>query len=116
MPYSPISVRVRSFFKSLWSGNFGLGRTYWYYGVVVNVGFSLLVFLVQGLFGDLTALPLALLALGYNVISSVGIWRAAGQYNGRKVFSVLARIAVVAGWLYVLRSFLVELQFFAVGY
>ena len=110
MPYSPISVRVRSFSKNLWSGNFGLGRTYWYYGVVVNLVFSVLVFLAQGLFGDLIGLLLALLALVYNVLSSVGIWRAAGQYNGPKVFTVLARIAVVAGWLYVLRLFLVELE------
>jgi len=110
MPYSPIRVRVRNFVRNLWSGNFGLARTYWYYGVVINHGFWLLIFLSQGLFGDLVALPFVLINLAYSVIWSVGTWRAAGRYSGSKVLSAVAKMIVALGWLYLIQSFLDELQ------
>ncbi len=74
MPYSPIKVRIRKFIRDLWAGNFGLARTYWFSGVVIGLGFSLLIFLLRGLFGDLVALPFEILSLPYAVILSVGIW------------------------------------------
>ena len=32
----------------------------------------------------------------------LGVWRAANQYQGRKVWSILAKIATVLGWIGVL--------------
>lgn len=106
MPYSSLRVRLRNFVRNLWSGNFGLARTYWYYGFVINHGFWLLIFFAQGLFGDLIALPFVLINLAYSVIWSVGTWRAAGRYNGPKALSVAAKIIVVLGWLYLIQSLL----------
>jgi len=100
MPYVPTKVRVRNFIRDLWGGNFGLARTYWYYGVVVNLSLSVFVYLLKGLFGDLLFLPFLILSLMYAVISSVGTWRAAGRYDRSKLLAALAKIAVVVVWLY----------------
>jgi len=43
-------------------------------------------------------------AIPYQVMVLLGVWRAADKYQGRKAWAILAKIATVLGWLGVLGS------------
>jgi hypothetical protein len=93
--------------RTLWSGGYGLARSYWLFGVVGNGVLSLLMMVLTafaaplGPGASLTVLSsMVAIALGYAVLWSVGTWRAAGHYEGARFWAVLARICVVIGWIY----------------
>lgn len=93
--------------KRLWRGDESLVTTYWLYGVGVSVLINLLFLLVAYNAVALTRVRgheaispvLVVLAVAYAVYSGVAIWRSAGKYQGARIWSVLARVAVVVGAL-----------------
>ena len=100
-----------TFFGRLWRGEYGLAKTYWLYGVVAGFLLGFLVGFFGGFLQALGVLPdarfLNALLLPYSVVSSVGIWRAAGSYDGPKVWAVLARVAVSFGWVVLLAALVI---------
>lgn len=75
-------------FKKLWRGEYSLAKTYWLFGVVVNVflGFPINLYDVitpqsQVQYAYYLIGYLALYAI-YNVIACVGLWRSASSYQG----------------------------------
>ncbi len=97
----------KGFFSRLASGDFGLAKTYWLYGLVISVAINMALKVVT----SLGVLAVAILAVTlYQVIVLLGIWRAASRYQGWKVWAILAKIATVLGWLSVLASVGVFIQ------
>jgi hypothetical protein len=84
----------KSFFGKLANGDFGLAKTYWLYGVLVGFVTNILIMAISST-GILVVVFLALVA--YSVPLYLGVWRAANKYEGRKLWSILAKIATVLG-------------------
>ena len=82
------------FFGKLANGDFGLAKTYWFYGVLVGFIVSVVMKLIASI-GLLVIVMLTHAAYGIPLI--MGIWRAATKYEGSKIWAVLAKIAVVLG-------------------
>jgi hypothetical protein len=107
---TPSGVGQKGFFSKLASGDFGLAKTYWLYGVLVG----LIVNAVTRVIPSVGVLALVLaVTIAYQVMVLLGIWRAAGRYQGRKVWAILAKIATVLGWLGVLASVWVVVEILA---
>lgn len=104
-------IERAGFFSKLSSGDFGLAKTYWLYGVVAGIVINLVIQVVPSIGAIAVVLALATV---YQVMVLVGIWRAANRYQGRKVWAILAKIATVLGWMGVLINIGVFLQI--VGY
>jgi hypothetical protein len=88
--------------RALWSGDLPLGEAFWTYAVVIGITVNLittLLFLVL-LSWDR---PLAALFVGYalavpyNLVALVGVWRSAARYGGGRLRADLARIVSLIG-------------------
>jgi len=94
----------KGFFSKLINGDYGLPKTYWLFGVLGNLLFIIPITLASAA-KSLAILVLALLiSVVYSLIVLVGIWRASDKYQGAKVWSVLAKIAVILGILQLLMN------------
>jgi len=91
------AISEQGFFSKLASGDFGLAKTYWVFGVLVGMAISFLSSIV-GVFFSLGAIYLLnLLHTIYFIPVALGTWRAADMYSGNKIWAVLAKIAIVLG-------------------
>ena len=87
--------------STLWGGEYALSDAFWTWavtmGLLVNVVTSVLflILITQDL-------PWAALLIGYgislpyNVVATVGVWRAAARYDGPAIHADLARVATLA--------------------
>ncbi|TKB77925.1 MAG: hypothetical protein E8D42_11710 [Nitrospira sp.] len=82
------------FFGRLVTGEFGLARTYWIYGVLVGLVVGLAMRLIPSI--GLLAIIL-LMYTAYQTLVLLGAWRAANKYIGSFVWVVLAKVAVALG-------------------
>lgn len=90
--------------RRLWSGEMPLARAFWGYAVLLGVAVNLAT---SGLFLVLLVAerPLAALIAGYgipvpyNVVATVGVWRAADRYGGDRLHAELARAVTLVGML-----------------
>lgn len=94
--------------KDLLNGRIPLVKTYWLYGVVTfiitNIFLRLsLPYLVQqaylsgSLFYVIVYYLLVVLATCYYFVIVIAVWRSATRYQGREIWSILARISVFLG-------------------
>lgn len=84
------------FLNKLKSGDYGLAKTYWLFGVLTNSIAGLFVKVLVPVAPNLGAL-LILVCVAYNVIAMIGVWRAADSYKGEPLWAILAKIAVLGG-------------------
>lgn len=119
-------MRVK-WITNLWKGEMPLWKAFWVYGVIMSVllylatvlaanGILVLVFFFifsQSVPFNGTLLFAAILLPGaaYQVLSSVGIWRSADNYSGRRVNSIMARAAVMAYLALAVLAIYIFLQF-----
>ena len=90
---------------SLWRGELSLFDAFWNWAVI---GGLLVNGVTSGLFLILAVndqLALAVIAgyavsIPYNILASVGVWRAAGRYRGERHWADLARLVTVAGMVF----------------
>lgn len=84
--------------KEIWSGRAGLAKIYWVYGILVGLFLwaPILTFLTPG---SPTAIMTMAVLHAYQIIITVGIWRAASQYQGRAIWAILAKIAAAINFL-----------------
>lgn len=90
--------------RRLWTGEMPLIRAFWTYAVLFGVAINLLT---SGMFIALIAAerPLAALFAGYglsvpyNIVATVGVWRAAARHDGNPAHAELARIVTLVGML-----------------
>lgn len=92
---------VESSFRRMFEGDAGLGVTYWMWGMLG--GFA---FYVSVAVADSSSLILLILiaAMLYHAVVLVGLYRAATKYAGAAIWSALAKIVVVFGWLFELAT------------
>jgi hypothetical protein len=81
-------LESKGFFSKLVNGDFGLAKTYWLYGFVVGIVINVLTRIVPSL-GAL-AVILAL-AIPYQVMVLLGVWRASGASRCRDISGGLWR-------------------------
>lgn len=79
--------------SNVWNGRAGLAKTYWLWGVLSGIPWSLALSLVTP--GSNLAILAVLALVVYYVIVHVGLWRAASQYQGFKAWAILAKISVL---------------------
>jgi len=91
-------VSNKNFFLKLKDGDYGLAKTYWLYGVVVNV-----IFKVLGAYAGSYSQKLFATVLIVNIIYSllwlVGLHNAATKYEGSKIWAVLTYVMILV-WLF----------------
>jgi hypothetical protein len=88
--------------RALWSGDLPLGEAFWTYavlvGLAVNVVTSLLFLTLLSWDRPYAALFAGYaLAVPYNVVALVGVWRSAARYEGGRIRADLARIVTLVG-------------------
>jgi len=100
--------------KKLWNGHYSLSKSYWFFGNIVPLIFFIILiglaisfqenvldallnqkFVPKGLYERLILLFITFLFLIYSIISTVGIWRSANHYTGKRYWSVIAKFAIV---------------------
>ena len=88
--------------RALWSGDLPLGEAFWTYAVTIGVAVNLittLLFLVL-ISWDRPVAALFVgyaLAVPYNVVALVGVWRSVARYRGERIHAHLARIVTLVG-------------------
>jgi hypothetical protein len=99
----------------VWRGEIPLGRAFWVFGVLIPVvltaassllGYLAIPFILfvgmsnpsapDGLLRGAAYFPIgvAVFTWTYQLVACVGVWRSAGTYPGRRVYSILAKVAV----------------------
>ncbi len=91
---------------SLWSGDVPLGRAWWVYGALIGFLLQLPLIVIKEYPIPVETEPMrslvvtyAILVVVYSIFISVAIWRSATKYAGPKWFAILAKVAVICGWL-----------------
>jgi len=97
----------RGFFKKLSNGDFGLAKTFWLYGVLVGLILDSIVIITisaddEPIVMSSISLVFILLFIIYEIPVFMGIWRTGNRYEGSKIWVTLAKIAVVAGIIWLL--------------
>lgn len=92
--------------RALWRGEISLAKTYWIYGVCINVLLFISVSYIlsnEQLFstppGKLVFWIFIVFSLVYTPFILICIWRSANKYTGSKAWSILAKIMVILGWM-----------------
>jgi hypothetical protein len=84
----------RGFFGKLINGDFGLAKTFWLYGVLLEI---IVISLATPKPYVSIFIALMLVNDAYLIVLVIGIWRAANKYQGLKIWGWLAKIVVVLG-------------------
>jgi hypothetical protein len=77
----------------LWRGDYGLPMTYWVFGWVASLVWSLPLALVTP--GSMPAVLTVVGCLAWMVVLSAGIWNAASKFEGSSFWAFLAKAHVV---------------------
>ena len=85
------------FVADLWSGRYGLAKTYWLFGVLAGLPWGIGFGLVEQ--GSPTAILLGVAFCAYFFVVNVGIWKAASAYKGASAWSALAKAAAGFGFV-----------------
>lgn len=93
----------KGFFGKLSSGDFGLAKTYWLYGVLVGFVLKITMKSIESI-GVLVIVMLVYSA--YEIPVLMGTWRAATKYKGSKIWAVLAKVVCILGALMLIVGFL----------
>jgi|TARA_B110000285_G_scaffold196664_1_gene227796 hypothetical protein len=114
-----------SILKEFWLGNLTLSRSYWFFGNILPSIFLAIIFLIISSFheqpleafitnqflptaimGKIVVVSLCLLFFVYIFISIIAIWRSANRYEGRKLWKILAKVAIIISGFAYLKDFL----------
>jgi hypothetical protein len=91
-------------FARLWRGELDLQDAFWTWAVIgglaVNAVTSFALFLLVTIDQPAPALAAGYgISVPYNLVVTVGVWRAAGRYDGPRRWAEAARIVTVAGMI-----------------
>jgi hypothetical protein len=93
----------QKFLLRLKTGGFGLFKTFWIYGIAVEV-VLLPIWIAIPFFAISWSSPLPLLIpltlsyVSYKYFQLIGVWNAASTYQGKGIWVDLAKISVVIGF------------------
>jgi hypothetical protein len=102
-------VDEHGFFQKLSSGEFGLAKTYWLYGVVVGFVLSLGIQTITSI-GIYTLATL--IYAPYQTLVLLGTWRASQKYEGWKGWAALANFSVVLGAIGLIASVIITVGWY----
>ena len=98
-PYKTDISQEKGFLKKLRDGDYGLAKTYWIYGMVVNifVGFIIrLILMGMRRDGILLAFGVVIMDIIYTAFfQAPGLWNAAKRYKGSKIWAILGQVIAV---------------------
>lgn len=88
--------------RRLWRGELPLADAFWNWavlgGLVVNIASSGAFMLLVSADRPIAAFVVGyVLSVPYNVVATVGVWRAAQRHDGDRRWADLARVATVVG-------------------
>ena len=86
--------------KQVWEGKAGLAKTYWGWGFLGGIPWSIALALAPA--GSAIAILLVVAALAYCILVNVGVWRAATAYAGPPTWAMLAKVVAALGVFFVL--------------
>lgn len=96
------------FLSKLKSGEFGLAKTYWLFGVIAFLPLNIL--LDTGLLSFEAMLIILVPMLTYYYFWTIGCWIAATNYEGPKIWTILTKIILVISALILANSGIMLLQ------
>ena len=87
-------------FVQLWDGDVPLEVTFWTYTVAIGLVINGLCTVFALFLATLDApavliVAMLLLALPYNIFTTVAVWRSAARYRGDPKWAAMARVAAV---------------------
>ena len=88
---------------SFFSGGLGLAKTYWIFGFIGT--FIIKMIMTAMIINGASVALFILLGLGYSIPVWIAIWNSATKYNGFKLWSILAKVAVILGIVLSLAQF-----------
>lgn len=88
---------------SFLNGGLGLAKTYWLFGFLG--AFIIKVIMNMMVMSGVSASFILIVGLGYSIPIWIAVWNSATKYNGFKLWSILAKVAVVLGVLLTLGRF-----------
>lgn len=116
-------MRMKKSLKMLYFGSFPLKRAFWFYGNIIPLIYFICLFSVVLFFQEsplesilnlkftfnytyqkLIVIVLGAIFLIYAYISTVGIWRSANKYEGKKYWSILAKLSILLAMLSYLKD------------
>ena len=94
------------FVKNFWNGDVPLIISYWVVGVILSWPVGFLIGFIVTFIIILIKLPESLIdplinlgIIGWLIFMSVGIWRSADKYAGKKGWAIAAKVFLVIGVL-----------------
>ena len=93
--------------KELWRGNASLPFTYWVVAIIGNALFTITDMVLEGA-GYYNVITegkqifisgFVIVSIGYQLFTVVCVWRSATNYEGKPVWAILAKVAVVLGMI-----------------
>ena len=98
---------VKNFFIKLSSGDLDLAKTYWLYWVLVLIAVNIVMVIVP-IKTALILIPIIVMVahVAYLIPAAMGVWRAANQCEGRKIWAILATTSVVLGIIIIISMFI----------
>ena len=89
--------------NKFWNGDITLWKSYWIAGVIIPIPLGFIVGFLAAALG-LAPVSYKVVMITYIGWTLVGVWRSADKYQGKKIFSILAKIGMVVGFLYSLSN------------
>ena len=103
-----------NYIKRFWNGDISLVISYWVIGCLLNIivsfiiGFVLtLIFALIGISDISLNLFLHLILSAWVIFLTVGIWRSANKYQGKKIWVYLTKIVLIIGLDLIISSSLI---------
>jgi hypothetical protein len=87
----------QNFFIKLLSGNLGLAKTYWIYGVVVHFIFMVIVSSAEG---EKLKGVIAVIFVTYMIVWLVGFFNATMKYEGLFIWWILSMVIIMPIWIW----------------
>lgn len=87
-------------FRKLWDGELPLETAFWTYTIAIGFAVNavctvLAMFLATLDFPAVVIVGVLLIALPYNIVTTVAVWRSAARYQGDEKWAMLARLVAV---------------------
>jgi len=108
-------------FLKLWQGQLSLPKTYWIFGVLVNIFLGIPITIYLELSGEVQQsyfylyIGYFLLYLVYNVVVAVGLWRSASHYDKSKLWKYLSKAVAVISLLFIVLAIVLQVKSLSSG-
>jgi hypothetical protein len=108
-------------FLKLWQGQLSLPKTYWIFGVLVNIFLGIPITIYLELSGEVQQsyfslyIGYFLIYLVYNVVVAIGLWRSATHYDKSKLWKYLSKAVAVISLLFIVLAIVLQVKSLSSG-